>query len=525
MNYHDHHRTPITGSGSPRSPHTPEVDVEFEARRQTITGRPSLVSRLSGRDRSQNSVSAVTAQVPPPRLSVSSAATSITQGAASTTDGGNTDEPSGPPHHQHHSSSSANEQRGLVHSTSGGGESLGRSRDHAVISETESEPSVSGSHRGSGSAMDMQGSPPDSPVTGTRTLGPRTPSDSANDAPPGSSAAATEHVALSTGWDVVHLNDNDELSTKPLSPVVNARHRSQAIVANAPLNTDSIRSDEQLAAAQAARTSIPMPELPLSRAPSENALAMAAEAGVLQSLSTSAASSTQDLAGRAKSGGASDDALNTSVTDRTITLTMLRETSTGVHTFPSFLSPPATPSQLAPVHQNRTESGTLQTGTKRSLSSALEVQDPSSSSAGAAAGAGASPSITSPGLETIAAVTSPEGLNALALRMVRELDIKDRSYLFRSFPQCFVGEEAVKWMLSSAVARTAPEAVMIGNAMLSANIIQHVTMAHKFKNAFLYYRFMGRYAELVASRNRTSMSVAETSRTSIASPWDPVIAC
>jgi len=67
--------------------------------------------------------------------------------------------------------------------------------------------------------------------------------------------------------------------------------------------------------------------------------------------------------------------------------------------------------------------------------------------------------------------------------------------------------------------------VMIGNAMLSANIIQHVTMAHKFKNAFLYYRFMGRYAELVASRNRTSMSVAETSRTSIASPWDPVIAC
>ena len=44
----------------------------------------------------------------------------------------------------------------------------------------------------------------------------------------------------------------------------------------------------------------------------------------------------------------------------------------------------------------------------------------------------------------------------------REVEVKNRKYMLKTYKNCFVGEKAVLWLISSGWARNSEEAVEIG---------------------------------------------------------------
>ena len=83
-------------------------------------------------------------------------------------------------------------------------------------------------------------------------------------------------------------------------------------------------------------------------------------------------------------------------------------------------------------------------------------------------------------------------LDKLSERVKSVLDIRDRKYGIppKTYPKCFVGNEAVEKLVDEGIATHAEDAVRIGNMMLSAGVIHHVLDAHAFKNENLFYRFL-----------------------------------
>jgi hypothetical protein len=67
-------------------------------------------------------------------------------------------------------------------------------------------------------------------------------------------------------------------------------------------------------------------------------------------------------------------------------------------------------------------------------------------------------------------------------------EIKDRRYGFSVYPKCFVGSEAVAWLIQTQKA-TQEEALRIGQMLIERGIIHHVTDEHTFKDEYLFYRF------------------------------------
>ncbi|KAK9834527.1 hypothetical protein WJX74_003723 [Apatococcus lobatus] len=77
----------------------------------------------------------------------------------------------------------------------------------------------------------------------------------------------------------------------------------------------------------------------------------------------------------------------------------------------------------------------------------------------------------------------------LAEDMKASLNIRDRKHHFRTYRQCFVGEEAVSWMLQRKIAIDAEHAVRIGNDMMKLGLFHHVKFEHAFRNKGYFYRF------------------------------------
>jgi hypothetical protein len=76
----------------------------------------------------------------------------------------------------------------------------------------------------------------------------------------------------------------------------------------------------------------------------------------------------------------------------------------------------------------------------------------------------------------------------IANRMRKELDIRDRSYFWSTYKDCFVGEDAVTWMVETGVAGSITEALDIGNQLQTLGFLEHVVQEHQFKNKPLFYR-------------------------------------
>ncbi len=81
-------------------------------------------------------------------------------------------------------------------------------------------------------------------------------------------------------------------------------------------------------------------------------------------------------------------------------------------------------------------------------------------------------------------------IEALALRMHSEqgVEIQDRWYRLILYRQCFIGSQAVQWLMNNENLKR-EEAILLGQILIEEKIIHHVLDQHDFKNEFLFYRF------------------------------------
>ena len=68
------------------------------------------------------------------------------------------------------------------------------------------------------------------------------------------------------------------------------------------------------------------------------------------------------------------------------------------------------------------------------------------------------------------------------------LDIKNRWYYARLYRKCFIGSQAIEWLMDKR--NISPEeALRLGQILLEAQVFHHVHDEHNFKNGYLFYRF------------------------------------
>jgi hypothetical protein len=94
-----------------------------------------------------------------------------------------------------------------------------------------------------------------------------------------------------------------------------------------------------------------------------------------------------------------------------------------------------------------------------------------------------------------AAAPPPGGLaeidvDALAARLRGEngVAIEDRRHLATLYPRCFVGREAVDWLVRTEEL-TREEAVAVGHLLVENGTIHHVLDEHPFRDGRYFYRF------------------------------------
>ena len=58
-------------------------------------------------------------------------------------------------------------------------------------------------------------------------------------------------------------------------------------------------------------------------------------------------------------------------------------------------------------------------------------------------------------------------LDTLVAEMKSDVEIKDRRYNFKTYKKCFLGNEAVDWLLQNTAANTRVEALFVGQLMVS----------------------------------------------------------
>ena len=92
-------------------------------------------------------------------------------------------------------------------------------------------------------------------------------------------------------------------------------------------------------------------------------------------------------------------------------------------------------------------------------------------------------------LELTDAPTSTEIQELVAqMRGQSGVDIQDRRFGLRIYRSCFVGSEAVNWLVQNQMA-SREEAIRLGQLLVEQCIIHHVTDEHDFKDEYLFYRF------------------------------------
>ncbi|WP_264323542.1 mechanosensitive ion channel domain-containing protein [Romeriopsis navalis] len=92
-------------------------------------------------------------------------------------------------------------------------------------------------------------------------------------------------------------------------------------------------------------------------------------------------------------------------------------------------------------------------------------------------------------LQTPKSVTEDEiGQLIQQMRGPEGVSIQDRRFRLTVHPKCFVGSEAVTWIVDTQKA-TREAAVQIGQLLVELGIVHHVTDEHAFRDEYLFYRF------------------------------------
>ncbi|CAN8067138.1 unnamed protein product [Agarophyton chilense] len=81
-------------------------------------------------------------------------------------------------------------------------------------------------------------------------------------------------------------------------------------------------------------------------------------------------------------------------------------------------------------------------------------------------------------------------LGELATRFKSNVSIRDRRYRLQTYKDCFVGSEAVQWLVTSGTAQSRADAVRLGLLMQEAGLIEHCLRDHDFKDEDLFYKFI-----------------------------------
>jgi hypothetical protein len=74
------------------------------------------------------------------------------------------------------------------------------------------------------------------------------------------------------------------------------------------------------------------------------------------------------------------------------------------------------------------------------------------------------------------------------MRDIGGIKIKDRRYRLTVYPRCLVGSEATTWLVRKFFISEA-EAVKLGQRLIDAKLLHHVTDSHPFEDGFFFYRF------------------------------------
>lgn len=75
-----------------------------------------------------------------------------------------------------------------------------------------------------------------------------------------------------------------------------------------------------------------------------------------------------------------------------------------------------------------------------------------------------------------------------AMRNVGGVHIKERQFHLKSYPQCFVGSEAVDWLVGY-LKISRQDAVTVGQRLINENWIHHVVDEQAFQDGYFFYRF------------------------------------
>ena len=71
------------------------------------------------------------------------------------------------------------------------------------------------------------------------------------------------------------------------------------------------------------------------------------------------------------------------------------------------------------------------------------------------------------------------------------ISIRNRSLMRRVHHSCFIGSDAVDFMVQQGIADTRKDAVCLGQRMYEDKLLRHVTDTYGFRDAYFYYRFAG----------------------------------
>lgn len=83
------------------------------------------------------------------------------------------------------------------------------------------------------------------------------------------------------------------------------------------------------------------------------------------------------------------------------------------------------------------------------------------------------------------------GLECVGEALRSGVQVKDRKYRLQTYKQCFVGKEAVDFLVDNGYAGSRADAVMIGQALSKdLKMFEHVLRDHDFEDKGYYYRFM-----------------------------------
>lgn len=80
-------------------------------------------------------------------------------------------------------------------------------------------------------------------------------------------------------------------------------------------------------------------------------------------------------------------------------------------------------------------------------------------------------------------------LEAITQLMRTHIEIRNRSWMKRVHRDCFIGSDAVEFLVTQGFADTREQAVQVGRKMVARKLIRHVTDSQAFRDAYLYYRF------------------------------------